>query len=411
MLCTAQQTPHGANTKGATMARKSTTKLAPEFIRVRDFIRRYCLIEDGDLTLVTTWAMGTHCFSPACRWPFSWSYLYITGLAGGGKTTLGDYVLGCLCRDHTSATGTTGSTLFRMLGIFDEETGEIENLAPTLFLDEIDTTYSGSKDPDLTRSLDVGYKRGATIPRSAGKSYVAFPVYGPKILMGIENGHLPQPLLTRCLHIPLERKTKDELDAAGIVDFLDYKVEEEKVEIQQELNTWAKAHSEVFREYDPESPKGLTGRQWELSRSLIQLAHAIGNEDEVVKALIANFNRTPERPDHKVELYQTIFELFETQGGPDADRLSSHQIIVELKRRGIQVPGQSMKGLAAALSQDGVSPDIVRFKDGHPEFTRLLEVKKAKQAVAAGYHRYRFDGPFVRFLPFEDEEEEIGNGK
>jgi len=373
-------------------------RTSPEFDRTRALIGRYSVLDPDDLTVATVWAMGTHCFSPACTLPATFPYLYVSGPAGSGKTVFGQDSMGAVCRNHISATGATGSTLFRMLGMENEETGEIENLAPTLFVDEVDTTFSGSKDPDLQRGLDVGYKRGATIPRSAGKSFVQFPVFGPKLLMGIDNGHLPEPVLQRCIRISMTRQTQDQLTAAGIEPFYIFDVEDEAAEIQQQLSDWAKRHSHILREYRPTPPEGLTARQWEISRTLVQLAHAIGNETEVVAALLRIFARNPQKPDHKVELYGAIQNLFNETG---TDRVTSRQIMDALKLAGIRVPGDSMKGLSAVLSEDGVGPQMVRLPNGHPGIP--VDPKTGKpQPVQRGYFRHKFDGPFIRFL--EDQE-------
>lgn len=377
------------------MARKST--VSPLFTRVREFIARYSVVPAEELDLITVWAMGTWTFSPRCQWPATYPYMYINGSAGSGKTVLGQDALGCVCRQHTSATGATGSTLFRMLGFYDEETGDIENLAPTLALDEIDTTFSGNKDPDLQRAIDVGYKRGATIPRASGKTFIAFPVYGPKLFMGIDNGHLPEPVLQRCLSISLTKQSQDDLAAAGVEPFYIFDVEEERAELQEQLSAWAQAESMVLRDYRPVAPAGLSARQWEISRSLVQLAHAIGNETRIVKSLLAVLTRNPEKPDHKVELYSAIRELLDHE---DLDRVTSNQILAKLTERGVRVPGQSGKGLASVLSADGVPATLIHLPDGHPGKTRP-EKRHEKQR---GYWRHSFDGPIVRYLDDDDME-------
>lgn len=372
------------------MSRKPAP-VAAEFTRTREFIARYCVVPSEELDLITVWAMGTWAFSPRCQWPATYPYLYINGPAGSGKTVLGQDALGSVCRQHTSATGATGSTLFRMLGFYDEETGDIENLAPTLALDEIDTTFSGQKDPDLQRAIDVGYKRGATIPRSAGKTFIAFPVFGPKLFMGIDNGHLPEPVLQRCLPVALTRQSQDDLNAAGVEPFYIFDVEDERAEIQEQLAQWAQDHSMVLRDYRPAAPAGLTARQWEISRSLVQLAHAIGNEEQIVRSLLTTLARNPQRPDHKVELYGAIRELLTSLG---VDRVTSVQILAKLTEKSVQVPGQSGKGLAAVLSADGVAATLVHLPVGHPG--KVHPAKKDEKQ--RGYWRHAFDGPFVRYL-------------
>src|ERR1700739_3282245 len=92
---------------------------SPEFVRVREFIARFSVVDPAELDLIAVWAIGTWCFSPACTWPATYPYLYVTGPAGSGKSVLCSDSLGSLCRRHASATGATGATLFRMLGEFN----------------------------------------------------------------------------------------------------------------------------------------------------------------------------------------------------------------------------------------------------------------------------------------------------
>lgn len=371
------------------------TKIAPEFTRNRDFLSRYNILDPDDLNLATVWSMGTWTFSPACKWPATFPYLYVTGPAGSGKSVFGQDSMGAICRRHKNATGATGPTLFRMLGIYDEETGEIENFAPTLACDEIDATFSGQKDEGLRQALNVGYKlSGSTIPRASGKSSIDFPVYGPKLLIGIDNGHLPETVTQRSIRIDMHKRSQGELDAAGIQPFYSWDVDDEAAEIQQSLSDWAKEHSMVLRDYRPKAPEGLTARQWEIGRTLVQLAHAIGNEAEIVESLLTVMNRNPEKPDRKVTLYRSIYTLF---GMGDTDRVTTRQILAQLKTDGVRVPGDNGKGLSAVLSEDGITPDHIRLRPDHPGFVDDKPIQR-------GYFRHKFDGAFIRFLAPDDDE-------
>ena len=342
-----------------------------------------------------------------CQWPATFPYLYITGEAGSGKTVLGQDSLGSVTRMWKSATGATGPTLFRMLGSLDEETGEIENYAPTLCMDEIDATFSGSKDEPLRQGLNVGYKRGATIPRAAGKVSIDFPIYGPKIMMGIDNGHLPETVTQRSIRIELTKQTQDQLDAAKVEPFYTFDVEDESIEIQESLAQWAKAHSMVLRDYRPAAPKGLTARQWEISRTLVQLAHEIGIEDRIIKSLAVVFGRHREVSNAKQRLYRSIAALFstmDTQHPEHSDRVTTNQVLAQLNADGVKVPGQSGKGLSAVLSEDGIAPDYIRLKDGHPGIVYDEQAGMvASKPVQRGYFRHKFDGAFVRYLDEDDD--------
>lgn len=370
--------------------RKNTPKVAPEFTQTREFIRRYVILDDDALDIVAVWAMGTHTFSPACTNPATYPYLYITAPKGSGKTVLGQEVLGDLCRMHQPTVGITGPGVFRMIGEVDEETGQVINNAPTLALDEIDATYSGAKDEQLRQMLNAGYKRGATVPRAAGKTTINFPVFCPKVLMGIDNGHLPETVVDRSIRIDLKRALESEMST--IEPHYSFEVEDEAAELQQTLASWAKENSLVLREYRPEPIEGFKPRQWEIARTLVQLAKAIGNEARIREALYSVMTRNPEKPNGKVALYRTIFNLFESL---DTDRLTSLQIMDALEKEGVSVPGNSMKGLSAVVSDDGIGPDMIRLRTDHPGYV------EGKAMTQRGYYRHKFDGAFVRYLDDE----------
>lgn len=371
------------------------SKIAPEFTRVREFIARYILLPtQEDLDLVTLWAMGTWTFSPAApAAPFSYPYLYLTGAKGSGKTLLGADIFSCICRMHRSVAMITGPTLFRMIGTYDEESRTIISHFPTLFIDEIDAVFSGSADEGLRGAANVGYKRGMTIPRSMGKTTIDFPVYCPKVFGGIDNGHLPDTITDRSIRIDIKRATPEEM--GRLQELYDYEVEDEAAELQQLLSDWAKREAMVLRDYKPAKIEGLTPRQWEVSRSLIQLARAAGIEDQMREALRTILSRNPERPDGKVALYRSIQTAFNDSR---EDRLTTRQILARLLEDGVRVPGDSGKGLSTVLKADGINPRMLRLREGESPHTGIVD----GQPVQRGYMRFFFDDAFIEYL---DEEE------
>lgn len=373
----------------------AANKIAPEFTRTREFISRYShLPTDDDLDLVTLWAMGTWTFSPAAPFnPVTYPYLYLTGAKGSGKTLLGLDVFSYICRNHRAAVNITGPALFRMIGTYDEETGDIISHSPTLALDEIDATYSGNKDEALRGPVNAGYKRGATVPRAAGRTTIDFPVYCPKVLIGIDNGHLPDTITDRCIRVDLVKATPAQL--ATIQPLYSFDVEDEAAELSQELSDWAKREAMVLREYRPDAIPDLSPRQWEIARSLVQLAKAAGIEKRIRLALHRVMTRRPERPDGKVALYRSILSLFQEVG---EDRVTTRQILTRLDADGIRVPGNSGKGLSAVLSADGIKPTYMRLREGANPHSGIVD----GQPVQRGYMRYAFDDAFVEYL--DDDE-------
>lgn len=373
---------------------RKTPEPSAEFIRTREFIGRFsALPTDDDLDIVTLWAMGTWTFSPACAArPATYPYLYLTGAKGSGKTHLGHDVLKYVVRNHKATALVTGPTLFRMLGNYDPESGLIINDYPTIAVDEIDATYSGSQDESLRGAFNVGYAEGAFVDRAAGKTTIQFPVYGPKCVIGIDNGHLPETITDRCIRIDIKRATTEQMSALTEGPY-SFEVGDESADLQQTLSDWAKQVAPILHEYRPTRIDGLSPRQWQIARSLIQLARSCGIEQRIADAIVRVMTRRPEQTDGRVDLYQTIFDMFETLG---TDRLASYAILSKLTENGVRVPAQSMKGLSSTLSVDGISPTLVSLPAGHPH------IPESGQNKQRGYFKNYFDRAFLDYLFPED---------
>lgn len=383
------------------MPRKPTEKVAPEFQALQDYANTYHALGHDDpsaFDLATIWTMGTWTFSQgAAARPYTYPYLYLTGSFGSGKSVLGRDVFGSVSCKPEKITGVTGPALFRLIGDFDEDTQEVVNRYPTLLIDEIDATFHGSANEPLRGTLNEGYRFGATIPRAMGKTTIRFPAYCCKVLIGGDNGRLPESVTQRAIKIDVPKHSQRELADMGVQPMFPWKVDEEQAELASRLYQWAKDNALVLRDYDPEPIPGLTARQWEIARSLVQLAHAAGVEKRIVAALTDLFARQPERVDARVALYTAIFEVFEDN---DTTKVTTRMLLAKLREAGIGVPGGSGKGLASVLSGDGIQPTYLRIdKPDHPGF---VEGKTTHR----GYHRYQFDQAFVSFLPDVDEDDE-----
>src|SRR5215831_3854149 len=390
-------------TEDATMAttntRRNGEKPCAEFKAVQEYAAKYHGIAQDDpaaLDFLTIWTMGTWTFSPAAgAHPYTYPYPWVTGGYGSGKSVLGRDVFGAICRHPEKITLVTGPSLFRLMGDLDEETGEVVNNYPTLLIDEWDATLQAE---GLRGVMNEGYKNGATVPRTMGKTgSIRFPVYGPKMMIGADNGKMPESIETRLIRVDCLKHSQDELDAMGVQPMFPWETDDEQAELSGMLAEWGKANAMVLRDYKPKAPKGFTARQWEMSRSLVQLAKAAGVEKRIVAALTALFNRQPERVDARVELYTAIFEVFEDN---DTTKVTTRMILAKLREAGIGVPGGSGKGLASVLSGDGITPTYIRIdKPDHPGF---VEGKTTHR----GYHCYQFDAMFVELLPEADEDDE-----
>lgn len=370
-----------------------------EFKAVQAYAKQYhALVQDDPAAtdFLTILTMGTWTFSPASpARPYTYPYPWVTGPYGSGKSLLGRDVFGSICRRPEKITLVTGAALFRLMGDYDSETGEVTNNFPTLLIDEWDATLQAE---GLRGVMNEGYAEGATIPRTMGKTgSIRFPVYGPKFIIGADNGRMPESIETRSVRIDCQKHSQAELDAMGIVYMARQKADEEQAELSAMLAEWAKANAMVLRDYEPKPVEGLTARQWDMCRALVQLAKAAGVENRIRKALAELFSRQPEKVDARVELYSAIFEVFEDN---DTTKATTKMLLAKLRESGIGVPGGSGKGLASVLSGDGISPTYLRIdKPDHPGF---VEGKTTHR----GYHRYQFDQAFVEFLPDVDDDDD-----
>jgi hypothetical protein len=192
----------------------------------------------------------------------------------------------------------------------------------------------------------------------------------------------------------MKRATREERKT--IDPFYSFEVEDDAAELSETLAQWAKDHAMVLREYQPTEIPGLSPRQWEIARTLVQLAKAIGNERRIREAIKALFTRAVDRPDAKVLLYRSIFALIDRTG---VDKLTTRMVLAQLAEDGIAVPGNSGKGLSAVLSEDGIAPTYLRIdKPEHPAFV-------PGKATHRGYYRHMFDDAFVRYLAPDDDED------
>jgi|SRR5215469_2133135 len=377
---------------------RKPSKESKVFTKTRDFIRKFVVLDDDQLNVCAVWVIGTWTFSPAApAMPYTYPYLYINGPSGSGKSTLGEQVFRSICRQPEAFAGATGASMFRLMGDYDEETGQIVPNHATLLVDEIDATYNGAKDESNRQVFNIGYRQGMTVPRSGpgGKGSMRFPVFGPKALMGIDNGHLPDTVLNRALRITMTMASAEE--AAELTPFFPWNVDEEAAELQEEMAQWAKEHAQVLREYEPKQGK-LRNRQWEISRSLVQLAHALGVEREVHSSIQSLFERAQSLEPMKVRMYRAVFELFEKTG---CDKHASRTIHAAVTDAGVNI--ENMLLMSYRFKEDGLpeSSYLAINDPNHPDFIPSGRPKPPGK-TQKGYWRHHFDDAFARYLADED---------
>lgn len=161
---------------------------------VESYLTRYVVFPTVDYALVgALYAAGTY------LWPDfdAYGYLVITAdVKRSGKSRFAE-VLSNVSSNPRNFAGMTPATLFR--SIKDEN--------PTVFIDEAETMSSEAADV-MRAVLNVGYRKGQTIPRMGKTGVVEWPVYCPKVFILI--GDVNDTLRDRSIVIRMQRGTPRE---------------------------------------------------------------------------------------------------------------------------------------------------------------------------------------------------------
>lgn len=367
----------------------SPTTPAPATIadRVRDFITTYVSLPDESYAdMLALYVLHTHTFimqkddetkvvtlSPSA--PRTTPYIYITSQGpGSGKTRLME-LMHEICRSSELFSGMTGPTMFRM----------IEAIRPTLFLDEVDTIYSGAKNEELRGVLNGGYKHNGKVPRVDSSSELGFrnfSTFCPKVLAGIDNGNVPNTVLDRSIVINLVKA------APGTVQpFYSEDVEDLAADLIDEIATWYAANAPTFadRTKRPDPIDGLSDRQNDIIRPLLAIADTLpGWHKRARVALTACFREreTPLTP--QAEALSKVRNHMLAHG---LTRISSAKVE--------ELVGQNTKQIGAWFAAFDITPSTLRGFSKHPESHVTGQADKAKGYLLTG----SMEEAWNRFLP------------
>lgn len=168
------------------------TKQSPDGQTIRDmeaYLSSYLSFTDKQYTFVLAlWTLATY------MWPYfdAFPYMVITSATKrSGKTRLSE-LLSFAASNARNFAGMTAATLFR--SIRDEN--------PTIFIDEAETLSSESADT-MRSVLNVGYRKGQTIPRMGKNGVEQWPAYCPKVFILI--GDVFDTLRDRSIIITMRR--------------------------------------------------------------------------------------------------------------------------------------------------------------------------------------------------------------
>jgi Protein of unknown function (DUF3631) len=363
------------------------TKTPTLIDRLKSFIRRYVVLPEHELEVMSHYVLHTHQFSERCQMPWTTPYIFVNSAQkGSGKTLLGIDLMQVLCRNFESVNNVTPATLFRLTEI-----------RATIGIDEVDVLFTGSRaDDDIVSTMNTGYRKGGYVPRADSKAEDGvrrYSTYSPKVLVGIDSGTMKDTTRDRCIPITMKRATDAERQT--VVKFLHYKIEDEVDALQQDIWNWSLENTVGMRDYEPKEILTLNPRQWEICQPLLQVAKATGRESHLRAALIAIFAaNTVSEETVEVDMLRTLLTMFTTQGN---DKVVTADLLVAL-RNDPRFRNWNGRVLGLKLATFGIDSKTTRYRPGE------MPGNQNRKNVQRSISREQCEDAFIRYLPgYADE--------
>jgi hypothetical protein len=166
---------------------------------MRDFIDRFIVFKNLKAPLlIGTWVVATYIYEAFEYFPILWIN---SPTKRCGKSKLVDILDKIVSRSSGTTINTSASALFRL-------TAE----GCTFLADEVESMRGADKEKfgDLMSILNSGFQKGAVVTRATRNSdeIKRYPVYGPKVLSGINS--VADTIADRSLAIKMARQSKGE---------------------------------------------------------------------------------------------------------------------------------------------------------------------------------------------------------
>lgn len=327
----------------------------------RTFIERFVNFENQDHAFVISlWVLHTHAFDAAYTTP----YLYVTSAEKQSGKTRTIEAVSALARNPKQGADLSSASMFRL----------IETVRPTLFVDEVDTLYSGSKNEEMRTVLNSGYRYNGTVMRTVpGKAddptggVREFSTFCPKLLAGIDNGQLPDTIADRCIRVTLKRAKKD----AQIERFIIRKVEPQAKELRDRIHHWCMKNLEALNEAEPKPIAQMGDRAWDICEPLVAIAEKLGCGKAAREALTRMMQGEPPKLSPAGMVLQAAKEVFDETG---ADRITNAMLA--------EASGYPAAKAARMIAPYGIKSITIRYAGG----------------VTRGYYRADFEDAWTRYL-------------
>lgn len=231
---------------------------------LRSFITDYCHFADPEIVRpLSLWIAATYLFEAFDSFP----YLVITArVKRAGKTRLSE-LIGFTCSMPMNVAGASAPSLFRA----------VKDTKPTIIWDEAEQLSSESAS--LVRTfINVGYRKGQTIPRTDGKyGIIQWPTYCPKIFVLI--GDVYDTLRDRSIICEMQRgepKKRFSYETAKT----------EGAEIAEEIRQLVAENLEAIQDaYENTDLPFLTDRDAEIWRAIFAIGSVLDRDNDGINLL------------------------------------------------------------------------------------------------------------------------------
>lgn len=277
-----------------------------------------------------------------------------------GKTTALE-VAASLVPDPVLTGNVTAAALYR---------GIEAGMMRVILVDEFDALYSGIKserNEDLRVIVNTGYRRGSNAIRCVGRMQTPerFKTFAPVALAGIDNGHMPDTIASRCIFIRLKAK----LSREHVEPFIPSDYEHEAAQLRDRLTAWADgpAGSDALRGVKATGLERLNNRRQEIARPLQAIAQAAGPEwAERSRAALQILLAKRKTGSITVRLLRDLHRVFDNA---KSDRLFTSEILSALNsdetapwprwKKGREAPALNAIELASLLRPHNIKPKTI----------------------------------------------------
>lgn len=329
---------------------------------IQTFMRRFVIFQDEMYyDLFPLWILHTHTFQ--LNIPYATPYLYVNSAEKQSGKTRTMEVTELFTHQSMVVGGLSTGAMY----------AAISSRRPTLFIDEVDTIFTGAANEELRGMLNSGYKKNGQIARqimtAEGRDVEFYSTFCPKLLAGINNGAMPDTIADRCIMVNLKRKKVSET----VERLNERKIMPEVEALRTRIKAWVKANGDRLVDLEPAVIDTISDRAFEIAEPLLAIGMLFQGWTEKSRQVI---NHVLSVSVPKLSLNATCLLMARELLGEDRDIITSAELAAALEI--------SPKRLGLLLASYDITPGTKRIAPGQ---------------TAKGYYRKDFQDAWERYLP------------